>query len=162
MEIKSSAYFLKMNFLPNGTLHLQEKIVLRKNLYSWILWVLHWKCNSFLTPRQAKTGTIYSEFSATFKYTKCLPLLVKMDVWYHTLFIPRLLSQNDAHFLKSYFEIIWLGWICAVHHRMLNTLRGNGFNIVFTIVCIIYDDDNFWALKQCQIVETFVARAQFW
>ena len=30
MEIKSSAYFLKMNFLPNGTLHLQEKIVLRK------------------------------------------------------------------------------------------------------------------------------------
>ena len=69
--------------------------------------------------------------------------------------LPRLLGQNDAHFLKSYFEIILLGWIWAVHRLMLHTLRGRGFDCfltlnsikmehprllqVCTIVCIIYD-----------------------
>ena len=72
-----------------------------------------------------------------------------------TLIGPRLLGQNDAHFLKSYFEIILLGWICAVHCWKLHTLRGSGFDClltwifikmehpqplhVCTIVCIIYD-----------------------
>ena len=34
------------------------------------------------------------------------------------------------------FEIIVLGWICAVHYWMLHTLRGKGFDCLFTLVSI--------------------------
>ena len=57
--------------------------------------------------------------------------------------------------IHTLFDIILLGGICAVHHRMLHTLRGGRFDClltlislkmkhprplqVCTIVCIIYD-----------------------
>ena len=48
-------------------------------------------------------------------------------LWLQVL-IPQLLCKYDTHFSKSYFEIISLSWICAVHHRMFHTLRGYGFD----------------------------------
>ena len=72
--------------------------------------------------------------------------------------LPRLLGQNDAHFLKSYFEIILLGWIWAVHRLMLHAhFEGPWFWLFFNtkfykdgtspappsvhhcVQCIIYD-----------------------
>ena len=67
--------------------------------------------------------------------------------------LPRL-NLKGTHFLDSYFEIIVLGRICALHCWMLHTLRGKGFDCLLTLfskkmehprplqvctsVCIIY------------------------
>ena len=41
-----------------------------------------------------------------------------------------------AHFLKSYFEIILLGWTYGVHRWMLHTLRSQGFDCLIILICI--------------------------
>ena len=46
--------------------------------------------------------------------------------------------QNDAHFLKSYFEIILLGWLCAVHR--LNAAHFEGLGVWLSFISNFYKD----------------------
>ena len=52
-----------------------------------------------------------------------------------------------THFLESFFETIVLGWICSVHCWKLHTLKGNGFDCLFTFVSIKMEHP--WPLQVC-------------
>ena len=63
-----------------------------------------------------------------------------------TLITPAVVPKRQ----KSYFEIIVLGWICAVQSWILNTWRGDGFDCLFTLISIKLEHP--WPLQVCTIV----------
>ena len=61
-----------------------------------------------------------------------------------------------THFLESFFEKFVLGWICSVHCRTLHTLKGNGFDCLFTLVSIKMEHPR--PLQECTNVCIIFAR----